>query len=65
MSQLEDILPCPYDPTAQSVLSLKGENKLKLEAESAKRSQEFFVLNNVSAMPSMLEKLDVDVCLVE
>ena len=65
MGWLEDVLPCPYDPAAQSVLSLKGENKLKLEADSAKRNTEMFVLNNDSAVPSILEKLDADICLVE
>ena len=62
---LEDVMPCPYDPAAQSVLSLKGQNKLMLEADSAKRNAELFVLNNDAAVPSLLEKLDANVCLVE
>ena len=45
LNELEKVLPCPHDPTAQSVIALKGENKLLLEAESAKRSQELLVLN--------------------
>ena len=38
-------MPCPHDPISLSQLYLEGENKLKLEADAAKKSTHLIVLN--------------------
>ena len=42
---IENALPCPHDPEQLGQLFLKGENKLKMEVEAARKSQNFIVLN--------------------
>ena len=38
MKAIDKTLPCPHNPDALSELYLKGENKLKLEEHTARKS---------------------------
>ena len=38
-------MPCPHDPASISQLFLEGENKLKLEADAARKSTHLLVMN--------------------
>ena len=38
-------MPCPHDPASLSQLYLEGENKLKLEADAARKSTHLLVMN--------------------
>ena len=65
LKDIESVLPCPHNPSSQSFLYLKGESKLKLEAESAKRNMKLYMLNKNNIVPNKWEKILPDTCLIE
>lgn len=46
MEFIDDSLPCPHNPDALSKLYLKGESKLKMEEQVARKSSHLIVLNH-------------------
>ena len=47
------------------MLYLKGESKLKLEADAAKRIKRLYMLNRHNVVPNRWVKLSQDTCLIE
>ena len=46
MSDIDEKLPCPHNPSALSELYLRGESKLKMEEQAARDSFHLLVMNN-------------------
>ena len=62
---IERVLPGPHDPAQLSHLYLEGKSKLKLEAETAKKSKHLVVLNPRNSKINYFTAVKPETCLIE